>query len=232
MCGTLMQLRWARYKQHPDFTYVNKYSLSDLATGISDRLRSVERAAPWKEKGVEPLGHICGYMMIPFGIEGYRYVKEKIYPKTLEAFMWESAQDLLKAANMFEKEECSKFIALVREYCRDCGKNEVPFTPVGAAVLITRCYSEMTKVPFRVCDRDKDPEYSARLDAHILHYLKYFRDLSKEAPEVLNVPYHVEQAIAKQPGRGEFVFTDEHRKIIDSLPIFTGFQIEKGSVAK
>lgn len=226
MMGVLMQLRWARYKQHPDFTYVSKYSLSDLAGYISDRLRSVERAAPWKEKSVESLGYICGYMMIPFGDEGYRYVQEKIYPKSLEGFMWENAQDLLKTTSMFEKEEYSKFISLVQEYCRLCGDDEVPFTPAGAAVLITRYYSEVTKVPFRVCDKDKDPEYNAQSDAHVSHYLKYFRVLSEEAPKVLNIPYHVEQAITGQPGRGEFVFTDEHCKVIDSLPIFTGFQRE------
>ena len=215
------------WKVKPCFIYIGNHSLDHFGFLIDNECNAL---FPDEGETIQGLAYICAYTMIPYGKDGRQYVAEKIYPKTLEEFMKEKAIEILNTVGINDKEKDCELYAAVEEYCRIYTQNIVPYNFIGFALLLTHLSSEETKEPLRViseyysrAEKEKERDRRSAYNAYTDHCFDVFKDIDKTAPKELNLEELLSQILIKLPFGHDFEFTDEHRQVIDSLPLFTGF---------
>lgn len=168
----------------------------------------------------EGLAHIAAYLFIPYGEDGLNYVKEKIYPQSIEMFLQERAERLLDKTCIYKYPEYQPLVSAAFEYCQCFSQKELAVGPVSATILATRLEAELIKNVVWISYSTPKSD-SAASGEFIRYKLEYFMKLRQAQLDSLDLDFHCAQIVEKYPFRKPFVFTDAHRKEIDALPIFT-----------
>lgn len=167
----------------------------------------------------EGLPYISGYLFIPYGKEGINYVKEKIFPVTIEDFLQKRAEYLLDKTLYLNNPKYPTIPSKTFEYCRNFSQKNVTYDIVSILLLCSRIESEVIKNPIRISFHTSDSDVKKCQEFLSFKY-DYFNDIKERITKIPDLDYHIEQIRNKHPFFEDFQLTDEKRKVIDNLPLF------------
>lgn len=204
---------------------INGKNLMDVASSMRRCVALAFQEQYYKNKDVsvmvDGLAYVAAYLFIPYGEVGLNYVKEKIYPLTIDAFLLERAKCLLEKTRILNDPKHQMFVLAAYEYCESFSEKVLPFNPVSLTILSARLESELIK-SFTITDYSSTPKNIIKsANAFIEHKLRYFHNIKENRFPSIEFDFHLSQLMKEPYVTAPFEFNEKHRREIDGLPIFT-----------